>query len=146
MNFNDTVAYVKIKDASGAVIIEGMLLKTQKSTAIDASHAGTYTYTTTGNAKWELIVTADLVTFKRTSSSGSSETYNMPYVYFTKSGNSYTCDALNYPNTVLNFDTKSFGIEHINVKYTANSDFSQVSGNSSTTTLSDSKVEYTKTK
>lgn len=146
INFNNSVAYVKIKDASGAVIIEGMLSKTQKSTAIDASHAGTYTYTTTGNAKWELIVTADLVTFKRTSSSGSSETYNIPSVYFTKSGNSYTCDAFNYPNTVLNFDTKSFGIEHINVKYTANSDFSQVSGNSSTTTLSDSKVEYTKTK
>ena len=70
----------------------------------------------------------------------------MPSVYFTKSGNSYTCDALNYPNTVLNFYTKSFGIEHINVKYTVNADFSQVYGSSSTTTLSDSKVEYTKTK
>ena len=145
INFNNSVAYVKIKDASGAIIIEGMLSRTQKSTAIDASHIGTYTYTTTGNAKWELIVTADLVTFKRASSSGSSETYNMPSVYFTKSGNSYTCDAFNYPKTVLNFDTISFAIEHINVKYTSNADFSQSSGISSTTTLSSSQIKYTKT-
>lgn len=149
INLNTDIAYIKIKNVSGNVIIEGMLSKTQKSTTIDTAHVGTYTatYTTTTGSvnNYKLDVTTDLVTFTRTSASGNSETYTIPASYFTKSGNSYTSDALNYPETVLDFDNKKFTIKHVNVNYSASdASFTKVSSISSRTTLSPNTLAYTK--
>lgn len=67
----------------------------------------------------------------------------MPAAYFTKSGNSYTCNALNYPDTVLNFDNKKFSITYINVDYSA-SDANFSGGTSSSSKTTFSTVTYTK--
>lgn len=147
INLNADIAYIKIKDSSKAVIIEGMLSKKQRSTTIiDTTHVGKYESTSTINGfSYTLDVAADSVTFAITSTSGGTEkTYTMPAAYFTKSGNSYTCNALNYPNTTLNFDNNmQFSITYINVDYSASdANFSGLTSSSSRAAFK--TVTYTK--
>lgn len=145
INLNADIAYIKIKDSSKAVIIEGMLSKTQRSATIDATHVGQYQYTSTsGGFSYTLDVKTDSVSFAITSSSGGTEkTYKMPAAYFTKTVNSYTCNALNYPDTVLDFDNRKFSITYINVDYSASdANFSGVTSSSSRTAFK--TVTYTK--
>lgn len=143
INFDGNIGYIKIKDSLNNIVIEGMLSRTQRSTVIDASFVGTYT--ATGRASRKIDVTSDLITFTRTVSSGKSETYKIPAVYFTKNGNIYTSEAINYPDTVLNFDTLKFTIKHINTSYYAtDADFSKSGVSSSETPLSSEAYEYTK--
>ena len=138
INLNADIAYIKIKDSSKAVIIEGMLSKTQRSTTIDATHVGKYkSESTIGEGfSYTLDVKNDSVSFAITDASGAEKkTYTMPAAYFTKSGNSYTCNALNYPNTELNFDNNmQFSITYINVDYSASdANFSGLTSSSSKT-------------
>lgn len=145
INFNGNIAYIKIKDTSNNIVIEGMISRSQRNTTIDTAFTGTYTVTYGGGTVLKVETTTDLITFTRTTTSGKVETYKIPAVYFTKNGNSYTSDAINYPNSILNFDTLQFTLININTSYYASdAEFNNSGASSSKTTLSPNTLTYTK--
>lgn len=147
INFGDNIAYIKIKDTSDNIVIEGMLSKSQRNTTIDTASIGTYTSTYGSGIVIKIAADADLITFTRTGISGKAKTYKIPAVYFTKNGNSYTSDAINYPNSVLKFDTLQFTLNHINISYYASdAEFNNSSAASFPTALSSEALTYSKEK
>lgn len=152
MNFKDKIAYVKIKDSSKNVVIEGMLSAEKRTTVISDTVLGIYNgqgnKETLKDQKRKLTAEADLITFEATDKNGSTTIYKFPAAYLTKDANSetYTCDALNYRGTTLDFDTPAFALKYINANYSvADANFSTVTDNSGSFSLS-SLTGFTYTK